>query len=457
VTAGEPDAASIGEDLERALSEARGAGAADVEVSFRGTETHFVRFAGSRFTQVGTTHRDTIRIRAIVDGRLGAQTCASRDPRDLQHVARRLVEVAHLGPSLEASFGFTRPADIAGGDGGAAAALPTELTAAGAPVHLRAAFELVRSQGVACSGVLKVHRHTLAVATLAGIRRHCVCSEVDARVIAVAGDGSGYSASHGPAAQGVDFEALVRRASDTALRVRDPVGVATGRYDVVLAPEAIAELIESMADVSFGALSLLDGTSCLVGRSGVTLCDAAITIEDRATGTADPLFDAEGTTRRAVTFIAAGRGGEPVTDRLTAARMVPAEASTGHARDVTSEGAGPAVAHLHLHPGDASEDELIGAVGHGLYIPRFHYVNGLLDTRRAVMTGMTRNGARLIEGGRLTRGVRNLRFTESLLEALTRVGGLGRSPRDVAMAWSDHGTVTAPAVLLHGFQLGTGA
>jgi predicted Zn-dependent protease len=444
--------------LELALTEAHGAGAEDVEVSFRGTETHFVRFARSRFTQVGTTSRDTLRIRALVDGRLGAQTCATREPLDVRLGARRLVEVARLAPRLDAPFRFTRPEDVAGRAAGAGAhgEVPAELTAAQAPLRLRGAFELARAQGVECAGVLKVHRHTLAVSTLSGVRRRCACTEVDARIIAVAGDGSGYAASHGPAARGVDFEALVLRASETALRTRDPVGVAAGRYDVVLAPEAIAELIEWMADVSFGALSVLDGTSCLIDRSGVQICDPAITVVDDRAGPDEPSFDAEGTTRREVRFIDAGRGGGPVTDRLTAARMPSGGASTGHARDVTGEGAGPAVAHLHLHPGDASEEDLIRAVGYGLYIPRFHYVNGLLDTRRTLMTGVTRDGAQLIEGGRLTRGVRNLRFTEVLLEALTRVGGLGRSPRDVAMAWSDQGTVTTPAVLLRGFNFGSG-
>jgi predicted Zn-dependent protease len=54
---------------------------------------------------------------------------------------------------------------------------------------------------------------------------------------------------------------------------------------------------------------------------------------------------------------------------------------------------------MRLGPGDKSESELIASVQRGLYVTRLHYVNGLLDTRRATTTGMTRDGTFLIERG----------------------------------------------------------
>jgi predicted Zn-dependent protease len=85
-------------------------------------------------------------------------------------------------------------------------------------------------------------------------------------------------------------------------------------------------------------------------------------------------------------------------------------------------------------------------------VTRFHYVNGLLDTRRATMTGMTRDGTFLIEGGTLGRGVRNLRFTESVLAALGRVGGIGRQLHRVPTRWSSGGTLSVPALLVREFH-----
>jgi predicted Zn-dependent protease len=87
-------------------------------------------------------------------------------------------------------------------------------------------------------------------------------------------------------------------------------------------------------------------------------------------------------------------------------------------------------------------------------VTRFHYVNGFLDTRRATMTGMTRDGTFLIENGKPGRAVRNLRWTESILDALSpaRLGGIGRELRSSATSWTKLGQVLAPALLVRGFR-----
>ena len=64
---------------------------------------------------------------------------------------------------------------------------------------------------------------------------------------------------------------------------------------------------------------------------------------------------------------------------------------------------------------------MIQRVERGLLVTRFHYVNAMLEPRRAVMTGLLRDGAFLIEGGRQGRAVQTLRFTDSILEALARI------------------------------------
>ena len=77
----------------------------------------------------------------------------------------------------------------------------------------------------------------------------------------------------------------------------------------------------------------------------------------------------------------------------------------------------------HPLPRDREPDELV-KVNRGLLITRLHYVNGMLEPRRAVMTGLLRDGAFLIEGGKLGRAVETLRFTDSILEAFARVPDL---------------------------------
>jgi len=45
------------------------------------------------------------------------------------------------------------------------------------------------------------------------------------------------------------------------------------------------------------------------------------------------------------------------------------------------------------------------------------------------LTGMTRDGTFLIEKGKIVRPIKNLRFTQSLLEAFANVDMLGSQPK----------------------------
>ena len=88
-------------------------------------------------------------------------------------------------------------------------------------------------------------------------------------------------------------------------------------------------------------------------------------------------------------------------------------------------------------------------------------MNGLLDPRRAVMTGMTRDGAFLIEDGQITRPVGNLRFTESVAAASFRLDGLTRDLRlspSVHSAWfGGNNTIACPAARFRQFTFTSGS
>jgi predicted Zn-dependent protease len=436
--------------LEAAIATAEKAGAEQVEVSYAGSELQFARFANSRFTQVGNTSSGLVRVRVLVGNKLGSQTCDSLDTSQIESAARGAVEIARLTPKLDVDLAF---ADSDRADPVEAPPIDEKMSAIEAPSRLKSAFDAA-GDGVHFAGALKAKRRHIAVRTNRGVSLDFGHGLVDLAVIAIASDeASGFAGAAVPAGGAIDFEAVARRAADKARRGLDPVDVSPEAMDVVLAPEAVAEILEWMATASIGGDSVQRKSSLLADREGVELCDSAITICDRLDDH-EPPFDAEGTRAKPVTFIDAGRGGKPVTDRLFALRLGDPRGSTGHAPAQSSdfESFGPTPTHLRLAVGEKSEDELIAAVDRGLYITRFHYVNGLLDTRRATMTGMTRDGTFLIEGGKLTRPVRNLRFTESMLEAFSRLGGIGKETRDVPTWWSGAGVISAPPMLIRQFH-----
>jgi PmbA protein len=113
-----------------------------------------------------------------------------------------------------------------------------------------------------------------------------------------------------------------------------------------------------------------------------------------------------------------------VHDRRSARMIGDGAESTGHALPPPNP-EGPFPLNLFMAPGDATLEEMIAATGRGLLVSRFHYSN-VVHLRDAVITGMTRDGTWLIEDGKVTEPVKNLRFTQSILETLAQTDMVGR-------------------------------
>jgi predicted Zn-dependent protease len=165
-----------------------------------------------------------------------------------------------------------------------------------------------------------------------------------------------------------------------------------------------------------------------------------------------PPFDREGVPRRRVELLAGGVARGFVSDRAWAGRM--GTRSTGNAAPPSRFGGGsPAPSALVLGGGSAaSVDELLSGVERGLYVRRLHYVNGMLEPRRAVMTGLTRDGTFLVQRGKVDKPIHTLRFTDSILEAFSRCDGLTRDRTVLPNWWSESGSVAAPAMRIRGLR-----
>jgi predicted Zn-dependent protease len=441
------------QQLADGVAAARRLGASDVELSHAGRTLDMTRFANSALTQSGVVIERTTRVRVALGQRLGAATTSALDAASLEAAAARALEAARLSPPSPDFPGFAPPATPAPAP---AVSAPSAAAAPDRAALLAGIFRRAAADGLVVAGALHSGPRQRAVVTAAGVALEHEADDAQLTVIALDGPASGHATACSSHPERLDADALADAACRAAVRARGATALAPAATDVVLAPTAVAELLEWLALGSFSARAVLDGTSLLAGRAGVTLVDERISVVDDA-GLAHPdapanPFDAEGTPRARVTLIDHGRAGTPFTDRATAARLH--TTSTGHAPpvnlgvDLTD---GPVAATLALLPGADSLDDLIGRVERGLYITRFHYVNGLLDTRRAVMTGMTRDGLFEIRDGQLGQAVQNLRFTESILDALCRVGGVGRDLHAVPGSWIPASACLCPALLLRAF------
>jgi predicted Zn-dependent protease len=84
--------------------------------------------------------------------------------------------------------------------------------------------------------------------------------------------------------------------------------------------------------------------------------------------------------------------------------------------------------NLVLEGGNSSLDAMIASTERGVLLTRVWYVREV-DPYEKVLTGMTRDGTFLVEGGRVVAGLRNMRFNESVLEMLSKVEQMGPAER----------------------------
>jgi predicted Zn-dependent protease len=259
----------------------------------------------------------------------------------------------------------------------------------------------------------------------------------------------------------LDGALLGERAARKARAGRDPVQLPPGRYEVVLEPTAVADVLQMIGLYGFNAKVLAERRSFV--ELGSAQFDPAISLVDDPTdvdGATLP-FDIEGTPRGRTVFVDAGVSRTVAHDRRTGAEA--GVGSTGHAvpGGLTL---GPVPGNLTLLPGqagreadevprtpaaDASVAELVGTVGRGLLVTDNWYTR-VLDPRTLVVTGLTRNGVWLIEDGVVTRPVQNLRFTQSYPLALApgAVLGVGSAAPTLPSSWGATMSYRAPALRL---------
>ncbi len=421
---------------------ARAPAEAEAEVIVTETATALTRYANGGIHQNVADRTLRMRLRLVRDGRSGvAQTQAAGDD-----VAAALVDEAE---TIRAHSPQGDPVHPVAPDGGAdtehgysdatEAMTPEERADTVAVVCAAAAQQGQKAYG-SCETVVTA----VAMTSTTGLRRAARRSVAELIAVCRGDDGSAYAARFGADTSALDARGLAAEVTERCARNQGAKPVDPGVYEVVLSPYATAEMLEYLGLIGLGGLAVLEQRSFM--RFGERLMSEAVTITDdvRRPELAPLPFDGEGSTTRPVTIIDRGTCAAVVHDSVTAARAH--TTTTGHSfEQPNSEGALPH--YLCLDAGDGDPESMVGACRRGLLVTRFWYVRPV-HALRTIITGMTRDGTFLIEDGRVVRPVRDLRFTQSIVDALADVRSIGRE-RIASRGY--FGATLAPWVHLGGF------
>jgi predicted Zn-dependent protease len=394
----------------------------DAEALAHAERSGLARFARSEVHQPTLIENVVVTLRVVRGNRVGVASTNNVDGDGLAELARRATAAAESAPPDD-EFPGLAPAsevpDVAGFDEQTAALRPDD--------QARLAATAIDAAGdVPVYGFFTSAASELAVASTTGLQVAQRMTDATALVVAAAEGCSGYAERTAWRAADLDPAGVAREATEKAARTKGAGRVEPGIYRAVLEPYALADLLDYFSHDSLGALGLLEKRSYLSGRIGERVFDERVTVADDP---ADPdglpkAFDFEGTPKRRVVLVEDGVARGVVWDRMTAARAQNGASTTGHAGPVESRDWGPLPYSLSIAPGDAaSVDELAERVGDGIYITRLHYL-GVVDPRKGVVTGMTRDGTFRIRDGRIAEPLVNLRFTVSVPDLLSEVYGL---------------------------------
>ena len=447
--AADPEAAlRVAEEVVRL---AERAGVTEAEALVVSGESALTRFANSEIHQNVASSEAFVNLRVARGRRIGVASSGRTDAEGLRALVERAAAIAASVEELEDWAGLPEPdarapepvaAAWSDGTGGAT----PELRAEG----VRAVIAAADAEGVTAFGSFSTDAEAFAVANSKGIRAAERRTTSQLLTVTMGPDnGAGYAEDCSVDATAIDAASLGREAAERARASANPVDIEPGDYPVVLNHYAVVDLLDMLGYLGFSALAVAEDRSFF--EAGKQVASPLVTITDDGRDPAGlPMgFDAEGVAKQRLALLDKGVCRDLAFDAQTAARA--GRRSTGHGLPAPNT-YGPFPINMSMTPGGATTDELIGGLDRGLLVTRFHYTNPVYP-KRVVITGMTRDGTFLVEGGKIVGPVRNLRFTMSYLDALAGVEAVGRDRRCLRGML---GGSVVPAVRLASFSF-TGA
>jgi predicted Zn-dependent protease len=412
-----------------------------------------LRWANSTLTTNGVTRGRRVTVIATIDGATGtAAGVVSRrgvTPDSLESLVRAAEEAARNNPPAEdaqplvtgdqASLGWDAPAKET--------SIEVFSTFA---ASLGQAFEASLRQDRLLFGYAEHELRSTYLGSSTGLRlRH---DQPTGRVD-INGKSRDFSRSAWVAASTVDFTDVDVAALDASLIERldwakRSIDLPAGRYQTLLPPAAVADLMFYLY-FSAGARDAFDGRSVFSKPGGGTRVGERLT-EVPVTLRSDP---GEAAVQCAPFVIAHTSGpSQSVFDNGLPLGPTPwisdgvltALLQTRHSARLTGLPVTPLIDNLILEgppagPAGPPTADLLARTERGLLLTCMWYIREV-DPQTLLLTGLTRDGVYLVEGGEVVGAVNNFRFNESPVDLLSRIAEIGATERTPGREWSEYFT-----------------
>ena len=287
----------------------------------------------------------------------------------------------------------------------------------------RAVSAIERTDGYVSAGTLDLNVASMLVANSAGLVGYCRSTNGSLSLSARTSDntGSGWAGKAIYDFGDLDAQGIANRATDKADRSREPQAIEPARYTVILEPDAYAQMIFYMMRYHMDLPGAQSGFTAFAAPNGGTKIGQQV-FDDRLSFVSDPM-DPDGP------FCPFNPVGVPFDRTYWVQDGILRNLSYG---DATAEERGqdyplanPVAVRLQPKEGTplTTLDEMIATCERGVYVTRLTTL--FADFQRLVFTGVTRDGTWLVERGRITRPIANMRYVDSHLFFLNNLEAIG--------------------------------
>jgi PmbA protein len=259
-------------------------------------------------------------------------------------------------------------------------------------------------------------------------------------------DASGHYVSNARLLHDCDIEHTAAKAAIIAKKAINPQSLRAGTYDVLFEPLPASNIIEQVGNAT-SAFNVESGLSCLAGKMQKQVASKELTLYDDAImpgGVGSIKFDAEGVPTQKNTLIENGVLKTYLHNTSTAKRY----------DTVTTANAGlisPEPFNLVVKKGNFIKEEMFEQIKRGLWITNVWYTR-FQNYESGNFSTIPRDGAFLIENGKIRKSVKDIRISENLLNVLRNIVTVGIDAEQV-MGWEVETPVFTPAIVVKNVKI----
>jgi PmbA protein len=303
------------------------------------------------------------------------------------------------------------------------------------------------SGGKRSAGVINAGRGTVAILTSNGTAGMDTRTAITLNIRSFAEkEASGHGLSCSASLSGFDPEEAGRRAGEGARKMQEASEPETGRYQVLLSPTVASNIVETVAGAA-SAFAVDAGTSYLADKLGKKVAAPGFSLTDHGVvegGLGGRVFDDEGVRTRSNKIIEGGvlRG---YLHNLTTAKKWKSE-STGNAGFVT-----PHAWNIEVEKGDSTYEEMVKEIKKGIILTSNWYTR-FNNYRTGEFSTVPRDGAYLVEGGRIVRSLKGMRAGDDLQRLFSSVSMLSKR-REWIQWWEVDTPTLCPWILVDGVSI----